>query len=49
MRQDYAVLVQRYRVAVVIQKQIKCWISRKTFRNIRDASILIQSGKFWFV
>eukprot|EP00268_Persea_americana_P032472 TRINITY_DN3195_c0_g1_i3.p1 TRINITY_DN3195_c0_g1~~TRINITY_DN3195_c0_g1_i3.p1 ORF type:complete len:1213 (-),score=284.25 TRINITY_DN3195_c0_g1_i3:285-3923(-) len=43
MRQDYAVLVQRYRAAVVIQKQIKCWISRKTFRNIRDASILIQS------
>ncbi|RWR90398.1 myosin-1 [Cinnamomum micranthum f. kanehirae] len=43
MRQDYAVLVQSYRAAVVIQKQIKCWISRKTFRNICDASILIQS------
>ncbi|XP_077247165.1 myosin-1-like [Tasmannia lanceolata] len=41
-RQEYAILAQRYRAAVVIQKGIKCRNTRKRFLNVRNASILIQ-------
>eukprot|EP00268_Persea_americana_P032470 TRINITY_DN3195_c0_g1_i1.p1 TRINITY_DN3195_c0_g1~~TRINITY_DN3195_c0_g1_i1.p1 ORF type:complete len:974 (-),score=224.12 TRINITY_DN3195_c0_g1_i1:1265-4186(-) len=43
-RQEFVILVQRYRAAVTIQKQIKRKLARKAFVNVRDASILIQSG-----
>ncbi|XWS63278.1 hypothetical protein CRYUN_Cryun06bG0081500 [Craigia yunnanensis] len=42
-RKEYAVLLQRHRAAVIIQKQIKGRNARKTFKNISDASIVIQS------
>ncbi|PIA35399.1 hypothetical protein AQUCO_03500049v1 [Aquilegia coerulea] len=42
-RKEYAVLVQRHRAALVIQKQIKTRVVRRNFVNSRDASILIQS------
>ncbi|KAF5196462.1 myosin-1-like [Thalictrum thalictroides] len=42
-RKEYAVLVQRHRAALVIQKQMKTRIVRRNFVNSRDASILIQS------
>ncbi|XP_019266822.1 PREDICTED: myosin-1-like [Nicotiana attenuata] len=42
-RKEYAILLQRHRAAVCIQKQIKCRTKRKTYRNIHDASIVIQS------
>ncbi|PPD87142.1 hypothetical protein GOBAR_DD15931 [Gossypium barbadense] len=42
-RKEYAVLLQRHRAAVIIQKQIKGMNAKKTFKNIRDASIVIQS------
>ncbi|XVE49708.1 hypothetical protein DITRI_Ditri01bG0102700 [Diplodiscus trichospermus] len=42
-RKEYAVLLQRHRAAVNIQKQIKGRNARKTFKNISDASIVIQS------
>ncbi|TYH90760.1 hypothetical protein ES332_A13G071100v1 [Gossypium tomentosum] len=43
-RKEYAVLLQRHRAAVIIQKQIKGMKAKKTFKNIRDASIVIQSA-----
>ncbi|KAF8398665.1 hypothetical protein HHK36_014520 [Tetracentron sinense] len=49
-RKEYSVLLQRYRAVVIIQKQIKGRVARRRFGNVRDASILIQSGKnfyFW--
>ncbi|XVF67035.1 hypothetical protein PTKIN_Ptkin10aG0088700 [Pterospermum kingtungense] len=42
-RKEYAILLQQHRAAVIIQKQIKGRNARKTFKNINDASILIQS------
>ncbi|KAJ4972925.1 hypothetical protein NE237_006099 [Protea cynaroides] len=42
-RKEYAPLVKRHRAAVVIQKQIKGKVARKSFMNIREASVLIQS------
>ncbi|KAL2557658.1 Myosin-1 [Forsythia ovata] len=42
-RKEYAVLLERHRAAISIQKQIKGRISRKKFKNINDASVLIQS------
>lgn len=42
-RKEYAVLLERHRAAISIQKQIKGRISRKRFNNIYDASVLIQS------
>ncbi|PPR93624.1 hypothetical protein GOBAR_AA27044 [Gossypium barbadense] len=42
-RQEYAVLLQRHRAAVVIQKWIKGRNAKKTFKKINDASIVIQS------
>ncbi|GMI74748.1 myosin 1 [Hibiscus trionum] len=42
-RKEYAVLLQRHRAAIAIQKQIKGRNSRKTFTKISDASVVIQS------
>ncbi|KAK9000828.1 hypothetical protein V6N11_081312 [Hibiscus sabdariffa] len=43
-RKEYAVLLQRHRAAVIIQKQIKGRNAKRTFKNISDASIVIQSA-----
>ncbi|MBA0798999.1 hypothetical protein Gohar_009539 [Gossypium harknessii] len=43
-RKEYAVLLQRHRAAITIQKQIKGRNGRKTFKEISDASVVIQSG-----
>ncbi|KAK8558844.1 hypothetical protein V6N12_042137 [Hibiscus sabdariffa] len=43
-RKEYAVLLQRHRAAVIIQKQIKGRNAKGTFKNISDASIVIQSA-----
>lgn len=43
-RKEYAVLQQRHRAAVVIQRHIKSTICRKKYKNMHQASILIQSG-----
>lgn len=42
-RKEFAILLQRHRAAVVIQKQIRSRIGRKKFMSIYDASIVIQS------
>ncbi|KAE8691456.1 glyceraldehyde-3-phosphate dehydrogenase A [Hibiscus syriacus] len=42
-RKEYAVLLQRHRAAVIIQKQIKGKNAKRTFKNISDASVVIQS------
>ncbi|KAK3222510.1 hypothetical protein Dsin_009535 [Dipteronia sinensis] len=43
IRKEYAVMLQRYRAAVVIQRQLKSRVASKKFRNIKDSSIVIQS------
>ncbi|XP_042515662.1 myosin-1-like isoform X2 [Macadamia integrifolia] len=42
-RKEYVILVKRHRAAVIIQKQIKGKVARKSYMNIREASVLIQS------
>ncbi|KAB5548041.1 hypothetical protein DKX38_011447 [Salix brachista] len=42
-RKEYAVLQQRHRAAVVIQRHIKSTICSKKYKNMHQASILIQS------
>ncbi|XP_059278536.1 myosin-1 isoform X1 [Lycium ferocissimum] len=42
-RKEYANLLQRHRAAVCIQKQIKGRTKRKTYENVHDASIVIQT------
>ncbi|CAA2978600.1 myosin-1 [Olea europaea subsp. europaea] len=42
-REEYAVLLERHRAAISIQKQIKGRNRRKRFNNIYEASVLIQS------
>ncbi|KAF3683290.1 Myosin-3 [Capsicum annuum] len=42
-RNEYAILLQRHRAAVCIQKQIRGRTKRKTYENVHDASIVIQS------
>lgn len=43
-RKEFARLLQRYRAAVTIQKQIKSKRSRKRFEDIHGASIMLQAG-----
>ncbi|KDP37497.1 hypothetical protein JCGZ_05936 [Jatropha curcas] len=43
IRKEYAVLLQRQRAAIVIQRQIKSRITRKKYKDIHEASIIIQS------
>ncbi|CAH9071085.1 unnamed protein product [Cuscuta europaea] len=42
-RNKYAISLEKYRAAVCIQKQIKERISRRTYKNVQSASIIIQS------
>lgn len=39
-------MLQRHRAAVVIQRQIKGRVATKKFKNVKDSSIVIQSGNF---
>ncbi|XP_049384122.1 myosin-1-like [Solanum stenotomum] len=42
-RKEYAILLQKHKAAVCIQKQIRGRTKRKTYENVHDASIVIQS------
>ncbi|KAF5442954.1 hypothetical protein F2P56_035559 [Juglans regia] len=42
-RKEYAVLLQRHRAAILIQKQLKAKIGRRKLKSMHDASIVIQS------
>ncbi|KAK1296477.1 hypothetical protein QJS10_CPB15g00008 [Acorus calamus] len=49
-RKQYSLLLQRYRAAVVIQRQMKCRIAKKNYIGILKASIVIQSAiRGWLV
>nr|XP_043623219.1 myosin-1 isoform X2 [Erigeron canadensis] len=49
-RKEFAILLQKHRAAVLIQKQIKSKISRKRFENLYGASIILQAGiRGWLV
>ncbi|OVA04934.1 IQ motif [Macleaya cordata] len=43
IRKQYAILLQKHRAAMVIQRQIKGKVARRDFVNVRDASMVIQS------
>ncbi|KAJ0094985.1 hypothetical protein Patl1_16409 [Pistacia atlantica] len=43
IRKEYAVMLQRHKAAVVIQRQIKSRVATKKFKNVKDSSIVIQS------
>ncbi|XP_011022005.1 PREDICTED: myosin-1-like isoform X1 [Populus euphratica] len=43
IRKEYAILQQRHRAAVVIQRHIKSTIRRKKYKDMHQASIIIQS------
>lgn len=50
IRKEYALMLQRHRAAVVIQRQIKSRAARQKFKSIKDSSIVIQSViRGWFV
>ncbi|KAL0920474.1 hypothetical protein M5K25_009613 [Dendrobium thyrsiflorum] len=42
-RRIYSELVQKHRAAIVLQKYVKCQITRKHYLSIRNASVVIQS------
>lgn len=46
-RKEFAILLQRHRAAVIIQKKIKAKISRKRFEDILGASIMLQAGNIF--
>jgi len=48
IRKEYAVSQQRHRAAVVIQRHIKSTICGKKYKDMHQASIMIQSGKLEF-
>ncbi|KAK9188413.1 hypothetical protein WN944_019816 [Citrus x changshan-huyou] len=43
IRKEYALVLQRHRAAVVIQRQIKSRVARQKLKNIKYSSIMIQS------
>ncbi|XP_044489475.1 myosin-1-like [Mangifera indica] len=50
IRKEYAVMLQRHRAAVVIQRQIKSRVAVKRLKNVKDSSIVIQSAiRGWLV
>ncbi|KAM7463263.1 hypothetical protein LguiA_031384 [Lonicera macranthoides] len=42
-RKEYAILLQRHRAAITIQKRIKGRVCMKKFKNVYDASTLVQA------
>ena len=48
IRKEYAVLQQRHRAAIVIQRHIKSTICGKKYKDMHQASIILQSGKLKF-
>ncbi|ONM05623.1 myosin1 [Zea mays] len=43
-RQIYSSLLRKHRAAVVLQRNVRCWLARRYFINVRKASVIIQSG-----
>lgn len=43
-RKDFSRLLRQHRAAVIIQKQYKGRISRNIYKDVYDASVLLQSG-----
>lgn len=43
-RKEYALVLQRHRAAILIQKQLKVRIGWRKLKSMHDASIVIQSG-----
>lgn len=41
----YSSLARKHRAAIILQRNLKCWLARRYFVNIRKASVVIQSGK----
>uniref|UniRef100_A0A0E0R0N8 Myosin motor domain-containing protein n=1 Tax=Oryza rufipogon TaxID=4529 RepID=A0A0E0R0N8_ORYRU len=43
-RKMYSSLARKHRAAIILQRNLKCWLARRYFVNIRKASVVIQSG-----
>uniref|UniRef100_A0A0E0M919 Myosin motor domain-containing protein n=1 Tax=Oryza punctata TaxID=4537 RepID=A0A0E0M919_ORYPU len=43
-RKMYSSLARKHRAATILQRNLKCWLARRYFVNIRKASVVIQSG-----
>ncbi|KAL5224325.1 hypothetical protein ABZP36_010964 [Zizania latifolia] len=43
-RRMYSSLARKHRAATILQRNLKCWLARRYFINIRKASVVIQSG-----
>ncbi|AQK64906.1 Myosin-3 [Zea mays] len=43
-RQIYSSLLRKHRAAVILQSNLRCWLARRYFINVRKASVIIQSG-----
>ncbi|CAD6212984.1 unnamed protein product [Miscanthus lutarioriparius] len=43
-RQIYSSLSRKHRAAVILQRNVRCWLARRYFINLRKASVIIQSG-----
>ncbi|KAI3764162.1 hypothetical protein L2E82_14165 [Cichorium intybus] len=42
-RKEFAILLQRHRAAVAIQKQVKSKISRRRFKDVHGATVILQA------
>ncbi|CAN6323672.1 unnamed protein product [Urochloa humidicola] len=43
-RQIYLSLLRKHRAATILQRNVRRWLARRYFTNIRTASVVIQSG-----
>ncbi|KAG2537347.1 hypothetical protein PVAP13_9NG117300 [Panicum virgatum] len=43
-RHIYSCLLRKHRAATILQRNVRCWLARRYFTNIRRASLVIQSG-----
>ncbi|RLN39590.1 myosin-1-like [Panicum miliaceum] len=43
-RHIYSSLLRKHRAATILQRNVRCWLARRYFTNIRRASVVIQSG-----
>lgn len=44
-RHIYSSLSRKHRATVILQRNVRCWLARRYFINLRKASVIIQSGR----
>ncbi|XP_062205831.1 myosin-1-like [Phragmites australis] len=43
-RQIYSSLSRKRRAAIILQRNVRCWLARRYFTKVRKASVIIQAG-----